>query len=105
MRELLAGEADAEGEACVFEHAGHAERKRMRDLRAFAEPGADQIAEVLGFVVEAAMLEGLIQFDDAAAHVVNGSAAGIPPVGVNPDEAPGTAEQCVAQAEQVEAGV
>src|ERR1700722_1586254 len=102
---LLAGEMDTEGGAGVFEHTGHAEGEFVRDDGALAETLADEIAEVRGLVVESAGGVGLVEFDDAAAGVVDGGALRVPPIGVNEYVAARAAEQRVTTTAEVDAGV
>src|SRR5579863_4963439 len=83
----FSGEEDAEGSAGLFKQTRHAERERVRDDRAFAPARSDEIAEVSGFVIEAAAGVGLVQLDDAAIEVVNGRVSWVPPVGAEEDVA------------------
>jgi len=75
------------------------------DLGALAKTAADEIAEVIGLVVEAAGFERLVEFDPAPVDVVNGGAFGVPPVGVKDHVTAGAAEQSISVREQVDAGV
>src|SRR6185437_15991521 len=98
-------EVYAESVTRVFEEARHAERKFVRDDGAFAEALADEIAEVFGFVVEAAVCVGFVEEDFAAVHVMHGGANWIPPVCMEKYVSAWRAEQGIATAEQIEAGV
>lgn len=91
--------------AGAFEKAGHAAGEIVGDDGAFAEALADEIAEVVGFVVEAAGGVGLIKLDNVAVEIVDRGASRIPPVGMKQSVAAWCAEQGVAAAEQVDAGV
>lgn len=95
----------AESPAGFFQKASHAAGEIVGDHGALAKAVTNQIAEVVRFVVEAARSIGLIEIDDAAINIVDGGAGGIPPVGMEQYVAARCAEQGVAAAEQVDAGV
>jgi hypothetical protein len=102
---LFAGEVDAQGGAGGFQEASHVQGEGVRDHWAFALVGADEVAEVGGLVVEAAVVVGLVEEGLAAVGIVDGGAGGVPPVGVEEDVSARGAEEGVAAAEEVEAGV
>ena len=102
---LLPGKVHAKSETRFFEQASHAAGEIVGDDGALAKAVTNQIAEVAGFVVEAAGSVGLVEFNNAALNVVDGGAGGVPPIGMEQNVAARCAEQGVAAAKQIDAGV
>lgn len=101
----FAGKVNADLHASLLEEACHAEGEFVRNDGALVKSGAEEIAEVRDFVVEAAGGEGLVQFDLSAVEVVDGGAERIPPVGVEEDVAARPAKHGIPVAEEVDPGV
>src|SRR6266567_8906421 len=89
---LFAGESHAERCARFFKQPRHSKREGMCDLGALAQSVPNQPTEMIGFVIEAAVREGFVQFHFAAFNVMNGCPRGVPPVRMQSDIAAGSAE-------------
>lgn len=105
VRCIFSVEVNADLRAGILKQTDHAEGEFMRDDGALVKAGAEEIAEMRDFVVEAAGDVGLVEFDFSAVQVVDGGIKRIPPVGVEHDEPARRAKHGIPLAEEIKAGV
>src|SRR5579863_6507958 len=77
----------------------------MCDDRAFVLSLTDQSGKMVCLVIETAVSKRLIEFHDTSIHIMNGGAHRIPPVGVDQDVTSRSAQQRIAAAREIYAGM